>query len=70
MITAVYRIFVPVTWADVVREAHRQWARRMAMGGALVHTTRGGGWSEYRVQAWWNRRKPVVYSGDATLRRG
>lgn len=45
-------------WKHVIREAHRQWARRMALGGSFYRCRAIGiEWSDFSVVGWWNRRR-------------
>ena len=45
-----------VRWKHVIREAHRQWARRLMMGGALMVYRRPFlSWDDFRVTNWWNK---------------
>lgn len=45
-----------IKWKHVIREAHRQWARRLMMGGAFMRCRSIGiEWNDFRVTNWWRR---------------
>lgn len=46
-----------LTWRKAIYEAHRQWARRLAAGGAIIGTTQGSSWSVFWVPYYFNRRR-------------
>jgi hypothetical protein len=44
------------TWQQAIREAHRQWAKRLAAGGAIIGT-RNATWATYWVPYSFNRKR-------------
>jgi hypothetical protein len=40
-------------WKHAIREAHRQWAARLSLGGAIMHCR----YHDLHIPAPWNRRR-------------